>query len=158
MSDGKRLFHNDHGNLATSAGAPDETRLSAARLAMRKQKDASGQLIAATPKFIVIPSDLETTVEKLLSTVQATETANVNAFAGRLVAVVEPRLASATAWYIVADPAMIEGLEFAHLEGEPGPQIETRAGFDVDGIETRVRLDFGCGFIDHRGWYRNAGA
>lgn len=155
MSDGKKLFHADHGNLATGAGAPDETRLSAARLAMRKQVDASGQLIAVAPKFIVIPSDLETSVEKLLATVQATQTADVNPFAGKLTPVVEPRLTSATAWYLV-DPS-VDGLEYAHLEGEPGPQIETRAGFDVDGIETRIRLDFGCGFIDWRGWFRNAG-
>ncbi|MCA3572322.1 MAG: peptidase U35 [Aestuariivirga sp.] len=157
MSDSKRLFHTDHGNLAASAGVPDETRLSAARLAMRKQKDASGQFIAVAPRYIVIPSELETGVEKLLSTVQAAETANVSAFAGKLTPVVEPRLTSGTAWYLAADPALIVGLEYAHLEGEPGPQIETRAGFDVDGIETRIRLDFGCGFIDWRGWYRNAG-
>jgi hypothetical protein len=155
MSDNKRLFHADHSNLAASAGAPDETRLSAARLAMRKQTDASGQLISVAPKFIVIPSDLETATEKLLSTVQAAETANVNAFAGKLTPVVEPRFTSASAWYLVDNA--IDGLEYAHLEGEPGPQIETRAGFDVDGVETRIRLDFGCGFIDWRGWYRNAG-
>lgn len=156
MTDTKRLFHVDHSNLAASAGAPDETRLSAGRLAMRKQVDGSGQLINVVPKFIVIPSDLETLVEKLLSTVQAAETANVNAFAGKLTPVVEPRLTSVTAWYLVDNA--IDGLEYAHLEGEPGPQIETRAGFDVDGVETRIRLDFGCGFTDHRGWYRNAGA
>lgn len=155
MSDGKRVFHSDHGNLAASAGAPDETRLSAARLAMRKQKDASGQLIAVAPKFIVIPSELETATEKLLTAIQAAETANVNAFAGKLTTVVEPRFTSGTAWYLVDNA--IDGLEYAHLEGEAGPQIETRAGFDVDGVETRIRLDFGCGFIDWRGWFRNAG-
>jgi hypothetical protein len=155
MSDNKRLFHADHLNLAASAGAPAENTLSAARLAMRKQKDASGQLIAVAPKFIVIPSELETATEKLLTAIQATETANVNPFSGKLTPVVEPRLSSASAWYLV-DPN-VEGLEYAHLEGEPGPQIETRAGFDVDGVETRIRLDFGCGFIDWRGWYRNAG-
>jgi len=28
----------------------------------------------------------------------------------------------------------------------------------VDGVEIRVILDFGAGFIDHRGWFQNAGA
>jgi hypothetical protein len=28
----------------------------------------------------------------------------------------------------------------------------------VDGVEIRVILDFGAGFVDHRGWYANAGA
>jgi hypothetical protein len=39
-----------------------------------------------------------------------------------------------------------------------GPQVESRSGWDVDGVEIRVILDFGAGFIDHRGWFMNAGA
>ena len=42
-------------------------------------------------------------------------------------------------------PAEIDGLEYAYLAG--GPQIETKAGWDIDGVEIRVLLDFGAGFI-----------
>ena len=28
-------------------------------------------------------------------------------------------------------------------------------GFTIDGAETKVRLDFGCGVIDYRGLFRN---
>ena len=49
------------------------------------------------------------------------------------------------------------GLNSAYLSGAPGPQIESRAGFEVDGIEVKVRLDCGGGFVEHRGWYSNAG-
>ena len=52
----------------------------------------------------------------------------------------------------------IDGLEFAYLSGAEGPQVESRSGWDVDGVEIRVILDFGAGFIDHRGWFMNAGA
>ena len=52
----------------------------------------------------------------------------------------------------------IDGLEFAYLSGNEGPQVESRSGWDVDGVEIRVILDFGAGFIDHRGWFMNAGA
>jgi hypothetical protein len=45
-----------------------------------------------------------------------------------------------------------------HLAGGEGPQIESKSGWDVDGVEVRVILDFGAGFIDWRGWYANAGA
>ena len=64
---------------------------------------------------------------------------------------------SATRWYLIADLAQIDGLEFAYLAGAPGPQIETQAGFRIDGIETKVRLDYGAGFVDWRGWYANPG-
>lgn len=73
---------------------------------------------------------------------------------GKLVLLVEPRLSVAKRWYVVADPASAEGLEYAYLEGAPGPQIETRAGFEVDGVQTRIRLDFGAGWTDHRAWHR----
>ena len=59
---------------------------------------------------------------------------------------------------MVASPGEIDGLEYCYLAGQPGPQVEARLGFDFDGLETRVRLDFGGGFVDWRGWYRNAGA
>jgi len=36
--------------------------------------------------------------------------------------------------------------------------MESRSGWDVDGVEIRVILDFGAGFIDHRGWFQNPGA
>jgi len=83
-------------------------------------------------------------MEKALSAVQAAKTDDVNPFTS-LTLVVEPRLTSATRWYVVADPALIDGLEYAYLEGAPGPQIETKVGFEVDGMQVKVRLDFGAG-------------
>jgi hypothetical protein len=61
------------------------------------------------------------------------------------------------AWYVVANPASVHALEYAYLAGQTGPQIESRAGFEVDGVQIRVRLDYCAGFIESRGWYRNAG-
>ena len=59
---------------------------------------------------------------------------------------------------MVSDPAVLEGLEYAYLQGQEGPYTETRVGFEVDGIETKCRLDFGAGFVEYRSWYQNAGA
>jgi hypothetical protein len=157
MSDGKALFHADHGNLAGTGAALSETTLGAARLAQRKQTGPSGGLIAVTPKFVLVPPELETAAEKLLSAIQAAKTSDVNPFAA-LQLVVEPRLTSATRWYVVAAPSEVDGLEFAYLSGAEGPQVETKPGFEVDGVQLKVRLDYGAGFVDHRGWYANAGA
>lgn len=159
MEDTKALFHTDHGNLAGSGAGPAEGTLSAARLAMRTQKGLSGRPIDVTPKYLLVPAALETTAEKLLAAITPTTSADVNPHAGKLELVVDSRLdaVSATRWYIVADPATIDGLEYAYLEGAPGPQIESRNGFEVDGVQVKVRLDFGGGFVDWRGWYANAG-
>lgn len=157
MSDGKAVFHADHNNLAASGGGIGLLNLRAAREAMRRQTGLSGRVIDVAPKFVLVPPELETDAEMMLAEIAATTTDDVNPFS-RLMPVVDARLSNTGAWYVVADPAMIDGLEYAYLEGAPGPQIETRAGFEVDGIQVKVRLDFGCGWIDYRGWYRNDGA
>lgn len=154
MSDSDTLFHADHGNKAASGAAISETTLSAGRLAMRQQTGPGGELIAVTPRYVLVSPENETTAEKVLSAIQATTVADVNPFSA-LAIVVEPRL-SGTRWYITADPAEIDGLEYAYLAGAPGPQIESRAGFEIDGVQIKVRLDFGAGFVDWRGWYLNA--
>ncbi len=158
LSDGKALFHTDHGNKGTVA-LDGTSALSTARLAMRKQKGLVAEPIAVTPKFLLVPPELETMAETLVAQITPATVDEVNVFTSKLTVLVEPRLTDTGRWYVVADPAEVDGLEFAYLEGEPGPQIETQAGFDVDGVKVKVRLDFGAGFVDWRGWYASkAGA
>lgn len=151
MSDGTALFHDDHGNVTVSANSGNEKQLTDTRLAMRKQTGLSGDLISVTPRYVLVPSTMETDAQRLLSAVQAQRTEDVNPFSN-LVLVVDPRLPD-TGWYMAADTAQIDGLEYCYLEGSPGPQIESRNGFEIDGVQTKVRLDFGAGFVDHRGWH-----
>ncbi len=54
--------------------------------------------------------------------------------------------------------AALEAIEYGNLEGQEGVYIETRMGFDVDGVEIKARHDFAAKAIDHRGVYKNAGA
>ncbi len=143
--------------IGSGAVISDDT-LSAARLALRTQKGIEDRTIRATPRNLLVPPALETIAEKWLASIAPATAADVNPFSGSLSLVVEPRLSSATRWYVTADPSEIEGLEFAYLAGGEGPQIESKSGWDVDGAEIRVILDFGAGFIDHRGWYMNPGA
>ncbi|MFN3614850.1 MAG: prohead protease/major capsid protein fusion protein [Rubrimonas sp.] len=158
MSDGKTLFHADHGNKAGTGAAISDATLSAARLALRTQKGIEDRTIRVTPRNLLVPPALETKAEKWLASIAPATAADVNPFSGSLSLVIEPRLSSATRWYVTADPGEIDGLEFAYLSGAEGPQVESRSGWDVDGVEIRVILDFGAGFIDHRGWFQNPGA
>ncbi|MFN4142780.1 prohead protease/major capsid protein fusion protein [Aestuariivirga sp.] len=157
LSDGKKVWDASHGNLASGSdkAAPSDATLNAARMAMRGQRDASGQPIAIEPKVLLVPPALETAAQKLLASIYATTVNDVNPWAGTLKVMVEPRLTSSKAWYLI-DPANGD-LESAFLEGETGPVIESRAGWDVDGVEIKVRLDHGAAFVDWRGVYRNPG-
>lgn len=166
MADTNPLFHSSHKNKATGGDVGTFTGtsptfdalLGAGRLALRKQVGLTGELISVTPKFLIVPPDQETAAEKGLAPITPTKTADYNPFSGKLDLVVEPRLTNATRWYLAADPAEVDGLEYAYLEGATGPQITTRAGFEVDGVEIKVALDFGAGFVDWRSWYQNPGA
>ena len=74
--------------------------------------------------------------------------------------IAEPRLDtdSTTAWYLAANWRQIDTIEYAYLEGQNGVYIETRTGFEIDGVEVKARLDFGAKAIDWRGFYKDPGA
>ena len=156
MSDTKAVFHADHKNLASTGAPLSETTLSAARLTMGKQVGLAGELIDVVPAYLVVSLEQQTAAEKLLATIQAAKTEDVNVFSGRLQLVVDRRLGEKP-WYLAADPSLVPSLEFAYLEGQEGPQFITKQGFDIDGVQIRVSVDFGAGWVDHRGWYKNAG-
>jgi phage head maturation protease len=156
MSDGKSLFHANHQNILAAAPL-DVASLGVARTTMRKQVDEKGEPAGLRAKYLVVPPELEIVAERLLTQVAATKTGDVNPLAGSLELVVDDRLVDPKVWYVAADPNSVEGLEYAYLTGEPGPQFSERIGFDVDGVEYRCRIDFGAGFLGWRGWYRNPG-
>lgn len=155
LSDGDPLFHTDHANVASSGHSPDVTTLSAARLAMRKQTDLKGRRLGVEPRYVLVPPDLETVAQQILSVVQATQTSNVNPFSA-LTLLVESRLTDTARWYVVGTG--VPGLVIVRLEGRAGPQIDTEVDFDTKNIKYSVLNDFCVGFVDFRGWYSNAGA
>lgn len=160
-ADSTALFHANHGNLAGTGTVISVTSLGLATKAMRLQKGLDAATpIDATPKFLIVPAALETVALQYLATITPDTSANANPFANRLELIVDPRLdaKSATAWYMASDPATLSGLEYAYLEGQRGPYVEVRNGFEIDAVEIKARLDFGAGFLDWRGWYRNPGA
>lgn len=155
--DGEDLFSAAHGNLAAPGTALDVANVSAARLAMRGMKALDGNTpINATPRFLVVGPALETAAEQLLASIYAATVANANPFTGRLSLLVEPRITDES-WYVFADPAVLPVLEYAYLSSAQGPQMASREGWDVLGMEFRVVLDFGCGAVDWRGAYLNPG-
>ncbi len=154
MSDGVAVFDAAHGNLTATAPATVLEGLEAARLAMRKQTGLSGALIDVAPRYLVVPPELETEAEQAVAQITPANAADVNPFAGRIEVIVEPRLSDPTRYYLFADPARADALEYAFLEGQPGPVVESEVDFLTDSLRFKVRLDFGCGWIDWRGAHR----
>ena len=163
MADGATLFHASHKNLAGAGAALDVAGLAKARTAMAQQRGLDGKtLLNVRPAYLVVPSALELTAEQLLAqNIVPAKAADVVPSSIRSLAVIaEPRLdpaSGAVPWFLVASPAAIDTIEYAYLEGQEGVALETRMGFDVDGVEVRARLDFGAKAIDWRGLYKNPG-
>ena len=163
MADGVALFHANHKNLTATGTALDVANLGKARTAMAKQTGLDGKTVLnIRPAFLVVPSSLELTAEQMIAQnlVPATVANVVPASIRSLAVIAEPRLdpaSGAVPWYLFASPSAIDTIEYAYLEGQDGVFIETRIGFDVDGVEIKARLDFGAKAIDWRGMHKNAG-
>lgn len=158
LADGSALYSTGRGNKAASGAAIDVTNLGAARQALRGMKDIDGKTpINVTPRHLVVGPALETTAEQFLATLAATDATKVNPFAGTLSLHVDPRL-TGNAWRLFADPAEVATIMIAYLNGADGPNVSTREGWDVLGLEIRAVLDFGCGANDFRGTYLNPGS
>ena len=163
MGDGVALFHATHKNLASSGSALSTVSIGEARASMAKQTGIDKKTVLnIRPTYLLVPVSLELAAEQLLAqNLTPTKTADVVPQSIRSLAVIaEPRLdtVSQTGWFLTASPAQIDTLEYAYLEGQQGAYIETRNGFDVDGVEIKCRLDFGAKAIDWRGLYKNPGA
>lgn len=158
MRDGKTVFHADHGNLAAAGAALSVTSLSAARLALRSQRGASGEYYAIEPWALVVPPQLETVAQQVLAEINATKTADVNPFSGTLELIVEVGLTSPTAWYLIGDPASADGLAYSFLDGQAGPRVESKPGWETLGTEFRLVWALDARFVSYASWYRNPGA
>ncbi|MHC1741519.1 MAG: hypothetical protein AB9873_00645 [Syntrophobacteraceae bacterium] len=111
----------------------------------------------------MVPAALETVADKLLystGTLDENKSSAVNnPFNGKLAPIIEPRLdaVSTTAFYLAADPSQCDIIELAWLGGFRGPYLESRDGWTVDGIEYKVRIEYGCAVLDWRGLAKNVG-
>ena len=141
LSDGQPLFHSSHNNVA--AGTMGTAGISAGRLVMRAQTDASGNLVAPEPRMILTGPAGETAAEQALNaTAVAVAESGRPVFSNRLSLAVEPRLAGAP-WFLFADPTVRPVLAIVFLEGSEGVPIITRhENSSFDGLSWKLVHDF----------------
>lgn len=161
MQDNIALFDDNHGNIAKTGEALSVKAIAKAITAMRRQKGIQGTAnLNITPKYLVVPPELEVTAYQIVNSTAAVDGTNsgvVNPYKGRFVIVADAELTDPDAWYLVADASQHDTIEVTYLNGVETPRLETRQGFDVDGIEYKVAFDCGVSALDFRGLYKNAG-
>lgn len=89
MQDNVALFDDKHGNVAKTAEALSVTSLAKAITAMRRQKGITDEAnLNITPKYLVVPPELEVTAYQIVNSTAAVDGTNsgvVNPYKGRFV-------------------------------------------------------------------------
>ncbi|MCP5017265.1 MAG: hypothetical protein GY938_18655 [Ketobacter sp.] len=57
-----------------------------------------------------------------------------------------------------ADPASHDTIEVAYLDGIEKPFLDEKQGWNVDGVEYRVRIDAAAAPMEYASLYKQAGA
>ena len=161
MGDTNALFSAAHGNLeGTDPDVISIDSLSRGRAKIRLQTGLDGTTkLNLTPKYLIVPPSLETVAQQFVGQITPQSAANANPFSGLLQVIAEPRLEdnSVTSWYLAASPDQTDIIVYAYLEGQTGPVIEQRIGFDIDGLEIKARHEFAAKVVDWRGLYKDPG-
>ncbi len=175
LSNPNNLFKVANANYKDGA----DTALSGDSLAVAVQMfldqvDADKQPINVNPKFVVVPTALKMTARELLNSTYFFSTGSTdkkriptyNALADENLEVVSsPYLSNANyigssskAWYLFADPAIVDTFEIGYLKGQRTPTVEKGdTDFDTLGIKFRVYFDLGVREQDHRGMVKFLG-
>jgi hypothetical protein len=154
-----------------AAAAPSVATVDAMRVAMGTQTDPSGATLNMRPAVMVVPLSYEGTASTLRNAQFDPDTAEAsgntagnrpNWVAGTFTVIADARIdgdaTNPTNWFMLADPAMFDGIEVAFLNGVETPYLEGREGFSIDGQEYKVRLDYGVAPLDWRSIIMNGTA
>lgn len=163
MKDGQTLFSAGHGNLGSGA-AISTASFSAARKAMRTQKDLSGNVtLNIAPAFVLCSAADEVAVQTLLHSLADPSGSNsgvVNVFRNSMQPVIDAELDvdnGAQPYYFAANPTLTPTIEVAYLNGNEAPTVESQVGFETLGITFRVFGDRAVTLLGYRGLYKNPG-
>jgi ATP-dependent protease ClpP protease subunit len=167
MSDSVALFHANHKNLLTGGSSVlSSTSLISARAKMATQQDPDARATGGLnirPKYLLVPAALEGLAGQLIRSSSDPAQANAgvaNPAANMAEVLADARLdaASTTAWYLTADAGMYDTIEVAYLNGVQAPTMEQQLGWDVDGVEMKIRIDAGVKALDFRTMLKSNGA
>lgn len=162
MVDGNPLFHASHGNIGTGA-ALSVSSIDADRVLMAQQKEKDGNdFLGLTPSILVLPIGLGGAARVINGSQYDTEVSNKfqvpNKVNGLYREIVDTPRLTGTTRYSFADPMVEPVLEVAFLDGQQAPYLESQNGWNIDGTEWKVRLDYGVSAVGYRGIVKNAGA
>ncbi|MFC3579122.1 ClpP-like prohead protease/major capsid protein fusion protein [Sphingomonas hylomeconis] len=163
MNDGLPLFDAAHGNLAAVGAAPSVAAFDAMDAAMGAQKDISGnEYLEIGLDRLLVPRSLRGAAITINGSEYDPDAVNKlqkpNIVKGLLSDVIATQRLTGTAYYGFADPNTAPALEVVFLNGVTEPFTDSQDGWRVDGVEWKVRHDYGTGAVNYRSAYKQPGA
>lgn len=163
MGDGKTLFHDDHGNMLSSGAAPSVAQFEAMRLAMAVQKEpGANDYLDLRPSIWLGPIGLGGAARVVNQSQYDVDVSNKfqvpNKVVGLFGQIVDTARLTGTAYYALCNPADEPVLEVSFLDGVQTPFMESEQTFNVDGLQWKIRLDYGVHAVGWRGIIKNPGA
>jgi ATP-dependent Clp endopeptidase proteolytic subunit ClpP len=163
MSDGKALFHTDHGNIDTSSAAPTVASMDAGSQLMGQQKDVGGHdYLDLRPAIWLGPKSKVGAARTVVNSEYDPDTANklqrYNISRNIVRDVVDSPRLSGTAWYLLADPQIEPVFEVSFLDGVQTPTLVQETEFRTSGLAWKVEHRYAVGAVGYRGATKNAGA
>lgn len=164
MSDGHPLFDNTyHANTGSGVLGNTAFDLLFGTMGVQTGVDAAS-VLNLTPKFVIVPKAKEGTAMAALMLIGPNvKASDQNLYAGRLTVVADAELdtngSGTTKWYAAADPNDAPGIEYAHLEGQEGPQFIRKDNEQgILGMQFYAYLDFAAKAVDWRPLYYSTGS
>jgi hypothetical protein len=164
QADGQPFFHAANRKNVSTSAAITVNAIDADRVVMGKQKDPSNnEYLDLRPAILLVPLEIGGTARVINANEYDTkdnsfQTANkVRGLFRDVVDSARMSDISATRRYLFADPNVWPAIVVSWLEGQTEPFLDSQDCWRVDGVEWKLRLDFGVKEFDARAAVTNAG-
>lgn len=154
-------FSDKLGNLVKTNKNVSTKAFSEMERLMLEQKSFDGKgFIGVEPRFIVVPTSISGEVAQLLTSTSdptSTNSGVANTWNGRLTMIQSPYLTNTDekAYYFVADPSEIPGIEYTTLNGNDTPISRTMPDTEDLGLAIQSYMDFGFNLLGVQGFVKN---
>ena len=154
LSDGVAVFAAARGTEAAEPGQVDVDFVSVGRTAGARFTDPHGTPRPVEFAMMLVAPEERTDADKVNAALFPATVDQTNPFSGRLSVLSDPELpggAGAYA-YLVPDPTRYDGLVMTHLDGQPGPRVETRDAWPRFGMSWRIDWPIACSWVRPSWW------
>lgn len=153
----RQVFNTTDTTKAGTAAAVTVTSVGLGKAAMAKRTSLDGRKLRVMPAVLLVGPDKWLEAAQVIAPIQAQQSSNVNPLTGAM-EVISTAYIEGNAWYMFAAPSALPCFEWGLLDGYSAPRMRMEEIFGVQGTQISLEHDFGCGAIDFRGGYKNAGA